>query len=271
MAGGSVYEDDVWSSMDGASWTLVTAAAAFGERRRHASVVYQDKMWVIGGVVPGPARVNDVWYSSDGASWTEATAAAAFWQRCNHTCLAFDNKMWLIAGSDSPSTAVNDVWHSSDGVNWTEATSSAAFSERFDHTSLVYGNRMWVLSGYEFGVSELRDVWCSDVLPTPTPGLTETVVDEGLAISRNIFNPVLGEKVEVKWSVLGPGEMNLVVYNSAGEMVKKLMDRRITGSSVSGTVTWNATNESDEIVASGVYIVYLKGRRRFVGKVAVVK
>ena len=43
-----------------------------------ASVVYDGRMWVIGGHSPANdgQDLNDVWWSTDGANWTLATAAA---------------------------------------------------------------------------------------------------------------------------------------------------------------------------------------------------
>ena len=41
-------------------WTRATASASFPARRGHTSVVFNNKMWVIGGY--GTANLNDVWY-----------------------------------------------------------------------------------------------------------------------------------------------------------------------------------------------------------------
>jgi hypothetical protein len=41
--------DDVRSSTDGSSWILATAAASWSARYLNTSVMYDDKMWVIGG------------------------------------------------------------------------------------------------------------------------------------------------------------------------------------------------------------------------------
>ena len=103
---------------------------------------------------------------------------------------------------------------------------------------------------------------------TPTPDLPET---EGLFINRNIFNPDAGDAVEITWSVLGPGKVSLVIYNTAGELVKELVGRTVSGRGVRETAIWDGRNEKGDLVASGVYIIYLQGRRSFVGKVAVIK
>jgi hypothetical protein len=50
----------------GSLWTQATAAAGWTARHVHASVVFDNKMWVLGGY--NTARRNDVWYSSNGVS-----------------------------------------------------------------------------------------------------------------------------------------------------------------------------------------------------------
>ena len=55
------YQNDVWYSSDGETWTQATAAAPFSARREHTSVVFDDKVWVIGGDDENKGRKNDVW------------------------------------------------------------------------------------------------------------------------------------------------------------------------------------------------------------------
>ncbi len=126
----------------------------------------------------------------------------------------------------------------------------------------------------------MNDVWYTppDPTPTPTPTVTPTITptpeppkEEALFISRNIFNPNAGETLEIRWAALGPGKVSLVIYNTAGELVRSLLEKHIPGKGVSETTTWDGRNEKGDLVASGVYIVYLKGRRSHLGKVAVVK
>jgi hypothetical protein len=137
--------------------TLVTNAAAFGTRQDHATVVFNDRLWVIGGH-NGFVYKNDVWYSSDGANWTQATPNAGFSIRSNHASVVYDDKIWVIGGGLG-STDYNDVWYSNDGVTWTQATINAAFSKRSNLESVVFEDKMWVIGGH--GDDWYRDVWNS--------------------------------------------------------------------------------------------------------------
>ena len=67
---------DVWSSSDGISWELTNSQAPFNIRSQHASVVFNGRMWVIGGFQGGTRYgiwlYNDVWSSADGVAWDRA-------------------------------------------------------------------------------------------------------------------------------------------------------------------------------------------------------
>ncbi|WP_282089554.1 Kelch repeat-containing protein [Aquimarina algiphila] len=139
----------------------IIASAQFSERRDFTSVVFNDKIWVIGGRNDNLENVNDVWYSENGENWTEATTNAQFSARRGHTSIVFDSKIWIIGGYDNNSQYLNDVWYSADGINWTEASASAQFSGRRNHTSVVFNDKMWVIGG-DRGASRFNDVWQSE-------------------------------------------------------------------------------------------------------------
>lgn len=164
--GGSVNgtpTNDVWSSGDGSDWMCAVASAEFAPRSSYSSVVFNDKIWVVGGFAAGANLLNDVWYSSNGSSWTQATAEAAFSKRYGHASLVYDNKMWVIGGMEGGGGKKNDVWYSSDGATWIKAIEKAEFSARAFHTCLAFddgsGEKMWVIGG--LATSYLSDVWYS--------------------------------------------------------------------------------------------------------------
>lgn len=101
---------DVWSSEDGINWIEVKNKAEFGPRRDHTSVVFDEKMWVIGGN-DGTDYLNDVWYSVDGITWTEAIEDAPFTGKAGHASHIFNNKIWVVGGFNRVSPVrKNDVW-----------------------------------------------------------------------------------------------------------------------------------------------------------------
>ncbi len=148
-------KNDVWSSSDGKTWTKETASAGWSTREYHTSVVFNNKIWVIGGY--DPSRKNDVWSSSDGKTWTKETSSAGWSARNGHASVVFSNKIWVIGGFDGGRK--NDVWSSSDGKAWTKETSSAGWSARTAHTSVAFNNKIWVMGGVDD--DDKNDVWSS--------------------------------------------------------------------------------------------------------------
>jgi dihydrofolate reductase len=136
----------VHSSSDGINWIEVTNSAEFMARFSHTSVVFDNKIWVIGGYSePGTYR-NDVWSSEDGMTWTKKTDSAAFYIRMFPKAVSFHNKIWVIGGY-IPSGGTSDVWYSANGIDWTLATKWAGFSDRYGSTVLVFQDKIWLIGG----------------------------------------------------------------------------------------------------------------------------
>ena len=144
---------DVWSSSDGVDWTQVTAHAPWGERSGHATLVFDNKIWVIGGGERG--KNQDVWSSVDGVNWTQVTANAEWGRRHGNGALVFDGKIWVFGGIE-----LNDVWHSSNGKNWQTAFAEAPWSKRTAYYSVAFKNKLWIFSG-KTGRADTQtgDIW----------------------------------------------------------------------------------------------------------------
>tara|TARA_R110002111_G_C6008015_1_gene374377 strand:- start:21435 stop:23612 length:2178 start_codon:yes stop_codon:yes gene_type:complete len=101
--------NDVWSSEDGIHWTEETAKAPWHERLWFSSVVYRDRIWVIGGWSNNPAKnKNDAWYSEDGKNWTELKSDVVWKARHEHSAFVFQDKIWLAGGHAQPLNS--EVW-----------------------------------------------------------------------------------------------------------------------------------------------------------------
>jgi len=106
----SVYYSDVWYTSDGNNWTQATASAAFGARAYHTSMVYDNKIWVIGGGDDNHS-LGGAWYSTDGITWTQASSHQATQREYAAGCV-FNSRMWLIAGQNQADFEYDDVWWS---------------------------------------------------------------------------------------------------------------------------------------------------------------
>jgi len=154
----------------GGEWTVATSAS-WTVRTNPISLVYDNKMWIMGGFNGG--YPDDAWYSTNGINWTLATHANCL-ARSGHRALVYGNKMWVMGGSSG--SPLNNVWYSADGVNWIIATNTAwATGGRVNHAALVYDNKMWVIGGSPGS----NEVWYSTnganwTLATNTPGWSKS-------------------------------------------------------------------------------------------------
>lgn len=194
-------------------FSRATESAPFSARFGHSTLVFKDKLWVIGGHDSNGNDKNDVWYSEDGLLWKEATSSAAFPERFNHSSVVFDNKMWVIGGARARDGEYayhrfRDVWYSEDGVNWDVATASAPFSWRQNHTSVVFDGKIWVIGGV--GQSFFRDVWYSE----NGSHWVKSVNDTGFYAQRDHCSFVFDDKM---WIVAAyPYEMSGNKYSTVG-------------------------------------------------------
>jgi len=123
---------DVWSTEDLVVWNRVTDEAGFGGRAFHASVVFQDAIWVFGGGSPDCQYTveneidvhlcQDGWFSSDnGASWTNVISKQKdtwWYPRIGHSIAVYDNRVWIFGGVGVSTHAYpevfRDVWFNPD-------------------------------------------------------------------------------------------------------------------------------------------------------------
>jgi len=102
-------KNDVWSSADGVHWEQMTEAAPWHPRLWFSSVVYRDRMWVLGGWSNNPSRNwGDVWHSKDGQHWQQLHAEKIWKERHEHSAFVFQDKIWIAGGHAQPLSS--EVW-----------------------------------------------------------------------------------------------------------------------------------------------------------------
>ncbi len=129
--------NEVWSSADGETWEQVTGAAAWSPRLAAGLVVFQGRMWLLGGTQNyyfgnEKSLKNDVWSSADGKAWKLETASAPWSPRAYHGAVVHDGKLWVLGGGNyvPKYQARSDVWCSADGVRWEQVTQAAPWAPR---------------------------------------------------------------------------------------------------------------------------------------------
>jgi hypothetical protein len=181
-----ICTNDVWSSTDGAVWTLEKAntfgAGAFDAGKdwegRHTAghAVLWDRMWVVGGDPIQGHYQNDVWSSQDGKEWQCVTREVPWGPRALHYTVAFKGRLWVMGGQTTPQFApqeerfYDDVWSSADGAHWqrVDVQRPAWPSRGMIGGSAVFGGRMWILGGGTYDTPQTptrafcNDVWSSE-------------------------------------------------------------------------------------------------------------
>lgn len=163
---------DVWSSVDGKTWKLVTSQAPWKHSDLAMGITFQNKAWVMGGWfngrLPGHSASNEVWSSNDGIAWKQVSSAAGWSPRLAAGLVEHRGSLWMLGGTENyyfgdATSTKNDVWSSSDGQTWTQATAKAAWSPRAYHQAVALNDKMYVLGGgnYVPTYEARNDVWSS--------------------------------------------------------------------------------------------------------------
>jgi hypothetical protein len=164
-------------------WIKVTGKAAFAPRDGAGALVFDGRMWLLGGWNPADPehfpRVcnNEVWSSRDGSHWTlknpntfgeEAFDPAHHWEG-RHTAgyVVFRDRMWIIGGDANQGHYQSDVWCSENGRDWRRVSRQVPWGPRVLHYTAVFRGRIWVMGGQtlpQFAPMEERfygDAWSS--------------------------------------------------------------------------------------------------------------
>lgn len=88
--------NDVWKTSDGVDWELVNAAAPWAPRYWHNVAWFDDKMWVVCGVVDQTDN-DETWYSEDGIVWHELKNPR-YAARHAASLTVFDDALWHMSG-----------------------------------------------------------------------------------------------------------------------------------------------------------------------------
>ncbi|MBI2193519.1 MAG: hypothetical protein HYU36_16200 [Planctomycetes bacterium] len=159
--------NEVWSSSDGKAWNRVkpnthldnTFDPASDWEARHTAgyVVFQDKMWIVGGDPLLGHYQFDVWNSEDGKTWRWVNPGdpVPWGPRVLHYTVAFKGRIWVMGGQTLPQFAAEeerfyaDIWNTTDGIHWNKVESKGpSWSHRgMIGGSVVLNDRIWLLGG----------------------------------------------------------------------------------------------------------------------------
>jgi hypothetical protein len=180
------FYNDVWNTSDGVHWTrVVTQGPIWAARGMFSgSVVFQGKMWILGGgrvSIDGgeDTRFSDVWNSADGVHWTQVTKQVPWAPRIYHNVVVFDDRMWVIAGNYGNGEGnIADSWSSTDGVHWSQIA-NIPWPARHAASAWVYQGALFLAAG-SAGSGPVddpsNDVWKLDAIKSLAPAVLINII-----------------------------------------------------------------------------------------------
>jgi len=214
------------------NWTLVTSSAPWEPRDSGESFVFENKLWLIGGLNGNnnvnlenhivkyweAPHFNDIWNTKDGLNW-EKVGEVPWGPKRSMTIAFFKNKLWMMGGWSPISGYTNDIWTSEDGIHWKKIIEKASWPPREGHTLEVFMNKLWLIGGVNYDERKtFNDVWFSEdgvswqeVKNIPWESrwdhATEIFQDKifltgGMNLNNKIFNDVWSSKDGINWELL---------------------------------------------------------------------
>lgn len=155
-------------------WEKVTGCANFAARDGAGALVFDGRMWLLGGWNPTdkthfPLVCNsEVWSSVDGVHWELENPQAPWEPRHCSGYVVHDDRMWIVGGDSNQGHHQQDVWCSSDGIAWEMVTDRVPWAPRAAHHTVAFQGKIWVMGGqtipkHVHGCPEFfyNDVWNS--------------------------------------------------------------------------------------------------------------
>jgi hypothetical protein len=141
------YYNDVWNSVDGINWNLVTDSAQWQPRGQiEGNCVFNNQMWILGGGTIWKDYFSDVWNSSDGENWTLIKEFSPWKKRQYHSIAVYDSAMWILGGHDGKGD-LNDVWFTPNGTDWKELKNTP-WPSRHATSTFNHNGSLWVVAGF---------------------------------------------------------------------------------------------------------------------------
>ncbi len=169
LIGGVNYDErkvfnDVWYSEDGLTWTEAPLSGdRWSGRWDHATAVFQDELYLVGGMNLKKETFGDVWKSRDGARWERVSLLPGA-TRQGHGLVSYAGELWTIGRlNDVEGGGENDIWHSSDGVSWERADMLPSWTGREDHAVHVLNDAIYVYGGMSADWVWMHDVWKGEI------------------------------------------------------------------------------------------------------------
>ncbi len=137
-----------------AQWQAQTAG--WTARMGHACVVFNQRLWVMGGLDGNGNPLQDVHSMDAQGSW-QRHADAPWAPRCMAAVAVYRNRLWIYGGCAEPfGDARTDMWTSADGEHWDQYEilphpKDGALGEPISNDLQVIDNELYLLGSFRSG------------------------------------------------------------------------------------------------------------------------
>lgn len=120
---GAPNERDVWRSIDGSEWQLVTNDVPWQKTSKYGAAVFNGAMWV--------ASDDTIWTSVDGATWSEVTTSN-FNVEDENNLFVFNNRLYHADSNGKISNSVTgETWGSALTFSSREGLAAAGYAGKY--------------------------------------------------------------------------------------------------------------------------------------------
>ncbi len=243
---GTTYEYDpennIWSTKAtlpiGRGWAAAVGAGG--------------KLYVSGGSDASGNPLLDCWeYDPTANSWTQKANLPG--PRIYHTMVAYQDTIIYVLGGSIDGTVSADrtvyKYHIPSNSWSTETQTNVA---RGWQMANVVGNSIWVAYGSDCATPTYLTTLEEGTIPIS--GIAEDKIVTRDDATFKVVNPIKGE-TSLRFFVRQPGPVTLGVYNTAGSLVRTLIDQTFQPGDYS--VSWDRRDTQGKQVASGTYFYRL--------------
>lgn len=188
---------DVWKSMDGENWVMISEDSSFTPRYNHAAAIKNDTLYVAGGDV-----THDIWQSTDGGiTWDsigDLKDVDVNYQSklAGSRMITVYDTLYLIGGYFGGGIS-NKVYSSIDGITWNSLNIYAndpakRFKASDNFSTFFHNDTVWVYSENELWHSEpapFGDLWTKDTTISDISGHGGILIynDDMYAVADSTF------------------------------------------------------------------------------------
>lgn len=152
-----------------------TSTPGWEKRDSHMMYLFNDKLWLTGGLnaeeFKGPdgdplydqaTYFNDIWNTDGEQKWTLMKKNASFPPIRSASIVNYKDTLYMLGGW-SPSKGYNNgIWTSTNGVDWKQVSVSTPFPVREGQEIIEFNDQLWLFGGVNYeNKKRFNDTWTS--------------------------------------------------------------------------------------------------------------